>query len=380
MGSANMANANLLGARERAKGAPAGSSTSLALRSIPSLDGLRALSVGLVFLAHSRSIMPTAFQRIGLIRVSIGNGSSGVAVFFVISGYLITRLLLEELDSTEEISLKRFYLRRSLRIFPPFYAFLAVMGVLWAMGTIPEDRASFLSAATYTWTFFKGAHGYFITHAWSLSIEEQFYLAWPAILILLQRRKATYLTIAIICVMPLVRVAIYFTAPGLRGHEGRMLQGWIDTLMVGCLIALLRGNAMWERWRREYIRWKLALILTITGFIILPYLGLMLRGGYSLMIGFSARAVCIGGLLIYLVHDARSVAGRLLNHPVVRHVGVISYSLYLWQQLFTAPEFHLFPWSIPCTFALAEVSFWGLEKPSGKLSKLLDSRLRCLSS
>jgi peptidoglycan/LPS O-acetylase OafA/YrhL len=363
----------LVRADEPAKGPHASLSPRPAIRSIPSLDGLRALSIAFVFLAHSQSSLPSAAQH--LFRISIGNGSIGVAVFFVISGYLITRLLLEELDNTGTISLRRFYLRRSLRIFPPFYVFLAVMGGLWRMGIIPEDRASFIAAATYTWSYFKGAHGYFITHAWSLSIEEQFYLVWPAVLILARRRKAIYITAAIICLMPLVRVALYFLAPGLRGHEGYMLHGWIDTLMLGCLIALWRGNPAWEGWRGKYVNGRLVVFLTITSLFLLPYLGLKLRGGYNLAIGFSAQALCIGGVLVYLVHNAQSAAGRWMNRPVVRHVGNISYSLYLWQQLFTSPDFHLFPWSVPCTLAVAELSFRSIEQPSRKLSRFLELRL-----
>ncbi len=123
-------------------------------RDIPSLDGLRALSIGIVILSHTRWYLPGWIAGSGLFRYVIGGGLHGVQVFFVISGYLITTLLMREWDWTETTSFRRFYARRSLRIFPPFYAYLAVLGILWAAGVIPEHLPSFLGAATYTLAYF----------------------------------------------------------------------------------------------------------------------------------------------------------------------------------------------------------------------------------
>src|ERR1700760_1936913 len=116
-----------------------------AKRAIPSLDGLRALSVLAVILGHSRSEW---LDRIPF-NASFRNGGQGVGVFFVISGFLITHLLLAELRSDSSIDLKRFYIRRTFRIFPPFYAFLFVVGVLSLFRLFPVKTDAMLSGPTF---------------------------------------------------------------------------------------------------------------------------------------------------------------------------------------------------------------------------------------
>jgi peptidoglycan/LPS O-acetylase OafA/YrhL len=349
-------------------------------RSIPSLDGLRALSIAVVILSHCLPDMPPAIRDLTVTQAILSNGRLGVAVFFVISGYLITLLLLKELDNTGTISLKRFYFRRSLRIFPAFYVFLGVMAILWAIGVVPEHWPSFIAAATYTRAYYKDAQGYFIAHTWSLSIEEQFYLAWPLLLLRLRRIRAVHLAVASLVMMPLVRFAMYWVTPTLRGHEGYMIQGWIDAIMIGCLLALFQGNPAWERWHRRYLNaWSAAALATLA-FVLTPYIYVHLEGrlagAYGLVVFYSVQPFCIGGVLVYVVEHAGSLAGRILNTAILRHIGVVSYSLYLWQQLFTAPESHLFPWGLAYLFLVAECSYWLIEKPALRLRSALESRFQ----
>jgi peptidoglycan/LPS O-acetylase OafA/YrhL len=352
---------------------------SLPSRTIPSLDGMRALSIALVILSHCWSSMPPAVRNVPIIPAILSDGHLGVAVFFVISGYLITQLLLRELDGSGTISLKRFYFRRAMRIFPAFYAFIAVMAILWAEGIIPEHWPSFLAAATYTRAYYRDAQGYFIAHTWSLSIEEQFYLVWPLLLLRLRRNRATSLALASIVLMPLVRFAMYWITPSLRGHEGYMIQGWIDALMIGCVLALLKGNPSWERWHRRYLdAWTAAAI----AFVVTPYIYSRLEGriagAYGLIVFYSLQPLCIGAVLLYVVENSRSLAGRILNNPLLRHIGIVSYSLYLWQQLFTAPQMHLFPWGLLYLFIVAEGSYWLIEQPALRLRSTMERRFRGL--
>ena len=106
-------------------------------RNIPSLDGLRAICILSVLFAHSAWLLPARISASSPFRYIVGNGMHGVAVFFVISGYLITTLLLRELDTYSEVSLRRFYFRRSLRIFPPFLRLAGVHGL--ALGNRPHQ-------------------------------------------------------------------------------------------------------------------------------------------------------------------------------------------------------------------------------------------------
>ena len=342
-------------------------------RSIPSLDGLRAFSITLVILAHMAWHLPPAIRDNSLFRLGIGNGAHGVAVFFVISGYLITMLLLKELDKDGMVSLKRFYLRRSFRIFPPFYVFMGVMGLLWIARVIPQDPRSFAAAVTYTFAWFPGVHGYFIFHSWSLSVEEQFYLLWPlAFVIWPNRKRLTGIAVTVTVAMPILRVALYFAAPGLRGHEGFMVQGWIDTISLGCLLAILPLHKV-----QRYLNGWLAgcmLVIALYGVpLLLSALPRRVASFLSLLAVPTVTAFCIGGVLLYVVQHPDGLAGRLLNNPVIRHVGVLSYSLYLWQQLFLGRELAMLPYGLIFLVLTAELSFWLVERPSLRLRGMLES-------
>jgi len=348
------------------------------VRNIPSLDGLRAFSILLVLFAHSSWYLPSRLAQNSIFHSIIGNGQHGVAVFFVISGYLITTLLLREFGKTGSVSLKHFYFRRTMRIFPPFYFFLGVMGVLWAIHIIPEDAKSFIASLTYTWAYYPGAHGYFITHTWSLSIEEQFYLVWPLMFVFLHRRdRLIVASTLLILLMPFVRILFYFTLPSLRGHEFYMVHGWIDTMMVGCLLALLKHQGRWDSWQKKYVNIWTASAMACTGFYIVPIvtaaLPKRLAGVFVLGIGPTVTAVCIGGMLLYLTGTKNRFLLSLLNNRVVRHIGVLSYSLYLWQQLFMSRELSFLPYGYLFAFLAAECSFWLVEKPSFILRARLEA-------
>lgn len=157
---------------------------------IPCLDGLRAISILLVLGFHASGT--EGFPSSEWLRSLLRHGGVGVDVFFVISGFLITLLLFREQDRTGRISLCKFYIRRSLRILPAMFAYLAFVALLQAMGIASLSTIDWVVALTYTANF----HGTFshsaqpIEHLWSLSVEEHFYLIWPPILVLLGTKRA----------------------------------------------------------------------------------------------------------------------------------------------------------------------------------------------
>ncbi len=142
---------------------------------IPCLDGLRALSIALVLYSHAR--LTHGFPIAHWIQTPRGRlaGSAGVCLFFIISGYLITTLILNEKQRFGYVSLKNFYIRRSLRIFPAFYLFLVVAVILRHTGFAPFSNVSLFASAAYWRNFYNTPpHDYVLRHTWSLSIEEQF--------------------------------------------------------------------------------------------------------------------------------------------------------------------------------------------------------------
>ena len=150
---------------------------------LPCLDGLRAISIFFVLAAHVQSTLPHKIPR--WLNLMIPRGDLGVFVFFVLSGFLITHLLQKEWLATGGISLRNFYLRRILRIFPAFYFFLLTLILLSAFGVLSIARSHFLDAGFFLWNYKQiwdptlGQGNWFLGHFWTLSLEEQFYLLWP---------------------------------------------------------------------------------------------------------------------------------------------------------------------------------------------------------
>jgi peptidoglycan/LPS O-acetylase OafA/YrhL len=337
-------------------------------RNIPSLDGMRAISILLVIVAH------TSQNYARWIKIPVGSyllfAHTGVSVFFVISGFLITSLLLKDLDATGTIAIKRFYLRRAFRIFPPFYFYLAIIFVLALAGVFSTPLRAFFFAATYTSDYYlgpgSGSGG--LQHLWSLSVEEQFYLLWPAALLLLGKRKAIYLAWFLILVSPLSRSITYLVlAQPHRAMVGRMFHSSIDTIMFGCLLALLWDN---DRFIRLQGAWMGGWAMTgavLFLFVIDPLLQFHFYGGFTLLVGMTLEGVSICVITLYVVKRPETVPGRILNTPVLRHIGVISYSLYLWQSIIIAEAGLSFPLEMAAMLACAEFSYWVVERPSLRL-------------
>src|SRR5438270_9465936 len=190
-------------------------------RRIPSLDGLRAISVGFVIFGHMAECgqAPRFLERYA---------NFGVQVFFIISGYLITTLLLKERLRKGSIDLKAFYIRRVLRIFPAAYVFIAVAVVVFR----PHLR-DVIIALTYV-SNFNATRPWELGHLWSLAVEEQFYLLWPATMVLFFARSRLIL-ISVVAVVPLANIALHFAH--LSSLIGTAFPSVADSLALGCLAA-----------------------------------------------------------------------------------------------------------------------------------------------
>ena len=288
-------------------------------------------------------------------------------VFFVISGFLITYLLLKEFEATGTIGLKMFYLRRFFRIFPPFYAYLAVVGILWIAGLDPQNARNFIGAATYTWDYQPHAGGYLLAHTWSLSLEEQFYLLWPPCLVLLGKKRSTYLALSVILLSPVSRGLTYMLASSLRGNEGIMLHTRLDTIMFGCAMALLWKETRFNRLVEKLLHPALFAFSILYIAILSPCLSARFDARYDWTIGYTLRGLLISIVLLYVVRKPISFPGRLLNLRPIRHIGIISYSLYLWQQMFTGPQSRLFPLNLIAVLGCAELSYRLIERPAFRI-------------
>lgn len=337
---------------------------------IPSLDGLRAISIALVLLAHM------AGTRNFPVSEAVGNfwglGEFGVRVFFVISGFLITGLLMQELSREGRIRLGRFYLRRTLRIFPPYYSLLVALGVASLVGALTLAPHDLSHGATYTSNYYLG-RSWFMGHTWSLSVEEQFYLLWPAALLLAGLRRGFFIAAGVVCLAPFIRVAEWELFRSAGAGIGMRFETVADSIATGCLLA---GARTYFHDLPLYRR-----LLDSAWFIAVPVLAILanLTHDHPLVFfgaGMSAANLAIALCIDWAVthHDGR--IGRVLNAAPFVFVGWISYSLYLWQQPFldraSRSPLAAFPANIIIAVSLALISYYAVERPALRIRKSIE--------
>lgn len=333
---------------------------------IPSLDGLRTISIVLVIIGH-------LFHVLGI--GGFGNfGNLGVRVFFVISGFLITGLLLKEIAKTEKIDLLKFYFRRTLRIFPPYYFYLLVIFCAALFGFITIPLIGFLSSATYTSNYFNPADWY-LGHTWSLSVEEQFYLILPGILLLLGIRKTKIFLILIFLLSPFIRIFLYKFFGDQAIWMAKGFQSNMDALAIGCLLSLFYTELHQNRFYQKFLNSKIIFILPI----IIVSLNLLtdkplIFYGFSL----SAMNLLVAFCLDWTVTNYDSMIGKFLNSTSMVTLGMMSYSIYLWQQPFLNPDNPGILTKTPFNFlglaVMSLISYYLVEKYSLKLRQNLETK------
>jgi peptidoglycan/LPS O-acetylase OafA/YrhL len=343
------------------------------------LDGLRAISIALVLLGHGAEACPEG----PLHRVLSFAGSRlahlGVSIFFVLSGYLITRLLIVERKRSSTISLRAFYARRVLRIFPALYVYCFVLFLLVLAGRIAIAPSSFVAALTFTWNYGLGGREWWLGHCWSLAVEEQFYLCWPLLLALSGPRRAKQVALGVIAIEPFLRTATYFVFPAQRPLIGDMGHTRIDTILFGCVLALLEEEPAVVARLRKHADWK-ALAAVAALFLSGLLMG-RFRGLWLMPLGHTVEGFSIALIISWAVCAApANPAVQVLCAKPVTWLGRISYSLYLWQQLFLAREGWRpipFPWTIIAAIAAAAASYYLVEQPILRMrGRLLPERTK----
>jgi peptidoglycan/LPS O-acetylase OafA/YrhL len=317
----------------------------VSLQRIPSLDGLRAISITLVILSHLVKWKHVSLERIQTY------GELGVHVFFVLSGYLITSLLLREYDRSSTVSLRDFYIRRAFRIFPAAFVFLAVVVVLyWHQMRWYHVAAALLYVANMDMT-----RPWIFGHLWSLSIEEQFYLLWP-FAVKKWHRHRTVILLCVFLATPIFRAALY----AFKVHNGLVgsLPAHADQLAIGCLLAIFAA-------RLPRISGYLAIVMLLVA-ILVPWFPAT-SPARTLFMLFAVRPllhVSLAGLVLHVIQ----VPYRVLNWSPVAWLGKISYSVYLWQELFCSNPALPFGYALALpTLAAACLSYYLVEQPMLRL-------------
>jgi len=333
------------------------------------LDGLRAIAISLVILYH--------------FGFDWAPGGRGVVLFFVLSGFLITRLLLREHARAGRISISRFYARRALRIFPAFYCYWLVV-VVWLLvngKTVPWGHA--IASLAYTTDYFNAILGDPNTpfsHIWSLAIEEQFYLLWPILfVVLIPKPKYLALTLAgLIGTVWLWRIALTLFTPTQEGYIYAAFDTRVDHILVGCLLAILSTSGRSSHLVKHLARKTYFPIVTLVLLVLSIFGGDWLgratgrQAEYRDVIGFAIEPIIIAVFLIQVVQLGARSPWSWLEWPPLRLIGRLSYSLYLYQQLALwsvasrlaeRPPVFQFVVATAATVLLAAASYYLVERP-----------------
>jgi len=343
-------------------------------RRLPELDGIRAIAVTLVIVGHLGSTLQI---RSWMTFSRYVSSQFGVGMFFVLSGFLITRLLMGEEEKYGTINLRQFYLRRVLRIIPPAFLYLGTIKVLSVGHLFYCPWKHLASCAFFLKNIFVGSvsHGVRaapVGHFWSLSVEEQFYLSWPMLLLLLGGRFRLTAVIAVLCLSVTGTEVYEHVHHWLLFREMSYLH-WFESIAIGCGLALVRGDRAWmassiARWLKHGALPLLAIPLSIAAEV--------------MPVGSTFKEILQAGfvalILNYILESPGSAATRFLGIAPIAYIGRLSYSLYLWQELFTCGDsalglrwFEKLPWAIPLTLICAMLSYYLLERPMIRLRNRL---------
>lgn len=312
----------------------------------PELDGLRFFAFLAVFLHHSLPQSPQVYAELGLplevskwLAAATHAGGLGVDFFFVLSSYLITELLVREHRRYGTIDFRAFLIRRALRIWPLYFAFVFFGAVVWPALTGQGELAigQVLSFVFFFANWEIAANGYpdsFIAPLWSVAIEEQFYLVWPLLVLLVTPRRLTYALVAMLVAGFAARTYLVVTA---TPHPGLWCNTFVhlDSIALGALLATqLNAGAPWLlALRRLCARTWVRVGIMMTSALVIVGLNRLLDFAATvpsvhLIWAYAAVALCCALILLAALRPAGESAG-VLAHPVLVYLGRVSFGLYV---------------------------------------------------
>jgi peptidoglycan/LPS O-acetylase OafA/YrhL len=317
---------------------PQAPASSIVDQHLPALDGLRGIAILLVMVNH--------FTLYGVMRpdsvvdkvfyATATSGWCGVDLFFVLSGFLITGILLDTRQS--EHYFRNFYMRRALRIFPLYYLALAVFFVIVPhLGATGNPMLSSpIEDQSWYWTYLIniqiGLEGWpsnpLLAHFWSLAVEEQFYLIWPLLVFWLGRRQILTVCVGLIVCTAIVRVGLRWMDLPTAAYV--LTPARMDSLAVGSMLAALaRSPGAWAILTR-YASPAVLVFGTTLLFAFIVSRGLRAEGALMQTAGYPLLAFLSASIMVIaLSAPAGSVVSALLTHPFLTFTGRISYGLYV---------------------------------------------------
>lgn len=332
---------------------------------IPSLDGFRAISIILVIIAHSEYAKGFLFHEHDIFFYI--QGIFGVTVFFVISGFLITYLLLKEDERNKFISHRSFYIRRILRIFPVYflYCFFVFVAKYWEGYPILNDN--YLHILTFSANFDHHLPA-FTQHFWSLSVEEQFYLIWPGLLIVF--RKNLKRCIIIFLILSIISRVISYKFPEHSIYTLIDFFHYADSIFIGALGGILFFENKFPNDNKILNSIVLHVFLIMIIFVLIYFSAAGKFGKLALPFGNTIISFSILIIIFSYITPSNKLVYKLLNSNIMVHIGVLSYSLYVWQQFFLCGQVGIYrtlPYNIIIIYFVSLGSYYLWEKPFLKL-------------
>ena len=327
----------------------------------PSLNGLRGIAIIMVVFSHLK--LSTAFWY-----TLIFNGGLGVIIFFVLSGFLITGLCLKEKVITGRISLKNFYIRRVLRIFPVAFLYLLVIIILNFVFKLNIHYISIIGAALYLMDissyFRKYYFSWYTGHYWSLSVEEQFYLLMPFVLKKSFRLYVIFVLFIIFILLLILVLQYHYPELNKNVFYGAThLLSKFQAIAIGCLFAVITF--------KYSVEFNISIAVKVISNLIAIGIILFLRYDdfFSLTSIFSASAISFltGYIIITNMKPSKDLIFTFLNTKILKLIGVLSYSIYIWQQFFTSndsklPRFLiLYPYNFIWIIVVSVLSYYAYE-------------------
>lgn len=348
---------------------------------IDGLDGLRGISILLVVIGHvatTPSVLSTPT------RVFIGHiGAFGVDIFFIISGFLITTLLLREENEKKTLDIKGFYRRRVFRILPAVFFYLGFVWFMTYVGHVNASPKDFIPPLLFYRNLM--SHGPIeMGHFWTLSIEEQFYLFWPAVLLFVSKpNKRILMAVAIIICSP---IWLHFN---LVWSNGTNLNGWrtdlrLAPLITGCFLALLRQHKDYAVYLERRIFQEGWIGVVVCVLLMGSFWNPLFPAGQFNFVMPTLRSLAVVYLINYLAVNKGRGLDFAINSRVLVFFGSISYSLYLWNQFFcfhpTLTWYRVFPVNVLLAIGAAFTSYRFVEQPMLRLRAKIDRRLERAST
>ncbi len=295
----------------------------------PSLDGIRAVSVFIVLIAHANAEFKNK-----IITSILAGGTLGVYIFFVISGFLITTLLLKEKIKTGTISLRNFYIRRSLRILPVAYLYLFTLFILHTFFGLTVRPMEYVGCLLFLVNLGYFHTGVYTGHFWSLSVEEQFYIVFPSIL---KKNYRVYINFLFILLGLIIVVRIVDFRALSKIHPAyhlfsvlnvfKELIYHLDGIIIGSLLAICLFKNIFPL--QFVYRHKILLHVILIPIIIVIFNDLLFYSVFNSLIS----SVLIAVLLASNLKPSGDFIFKVLNFSILKRIGVLSYSTYIWQQL-----------------------------------------------